>query len=301
MKSSVFCDSGAPYLFHRYARAHKPGRMMGSYLKNRKHDKYDWLDSPEYIAYRDHYLWFIKKHEHETTVYANLDIVNNPEATFENQKWFEAQGLHPLPIWHFGTPEKWLLKYIDMGYDYIGIGGMVPNPYRVIKPALDCIFSKYICDKNGIPKLKIHGFAATSIPLMVRYPWFSVDSSTWIKTAAFGQVVVPRCINDQYNFLTTPHKIEVSIKSPKRSKGGHYDLAPRPVQKYIREYVESNGFEMGESKLDKNGKEVVIKSGVRNCYKLRVNLNMRFYIGLQNALPKWPWAFKINSAETLWG
>lgn len=300
MRASIFLDSGAPYLFHQYARAHKPGRMMGAHLKDRKDDKYDWLDDPKYLDYRDHYVEFIKKHEHETTVYTNLDIVNNPEATLENQVWFEAHGLNPLPVWHFGTDEKWLKHYMDAGYDYIGIGGMVPNPYSVLRPALDHIFRKYICDEHGIPKVKIHGFAATSIPLMVRYPWYSVDSSTWIKTAAFGQIIVPRCINDKYDYTITPHKIEVSIKSPKRAKGGHYDLAPRPVQKYIREYVESNGFEMGESHLDDNGNEVIDKTGVRNCYKQRCNLNMRFYIGLQNAMPAWPWPFMAKSEKTLW-
>lgn len=299
MEYNVFCDSGAPYLFNKYARAHKPGRMMGAHLKDRKDDKYDWLDSPEYLDYRDRYVRFLRKHEHETEVYTNLDIVNHPEATYENQKWFERKGLHPLPVWHFGTDVKWLCKYIDEGYDYIGIGGMVPNPYKILKPSLDALFTKYICDKHGYPTVKIHGFAATSIPLMVRYPWFSVDSSTWIKTAAFGQIIVPRKRHGNFDYLNHPHKIEVSIKSPLLKTKAHYQHQPESVKKYIQEYVALCGAELGESIME-NGEEKVIKVGLINDYKLRCNFNMRFYVGLQNALPKWPWKFQPVSTGTLW-
>lgn len=299
MQYSVFADSGAPYLFNRYARARRPGRMMGAHLKDRQYDKYDWLDSPDYLAYKKYYLHFLKKHAHETAIYANLDIVNHPEATYENQKWFEKRGFTPMPVWHFGTDIAYLQKYLDEGYEYIGIGGMVPNPFRVLKPSLDAIFTKYICDNKGYPRVKVHGFAATSIPLMVRYPWWSVDSSTWIKTAAFGQIIVPRKVKGEYDYLNHPHKIEVSIKSPRRKTLAHFDSQKPSIKKYILEYIAQNGFELGESVL-KNDEEKVIKTGVRNSYQLRCGLNMLFYIGLQNALPEWPWKFKPVTGATLW-
>lgn len=300
MQYKIFADSGAPFLYHQFARAKKPGRQMGAHIKDRKNDTYDWLDDPKYLDYREAYARFLKKHEHETEVYSNLDIVNNPEATWENQQWFEERGFHPLPIWHFGSDVKWLVHYIERGYDYIGIGGMVPNPYNVLRPALDDIFANYIC-KNGTPIVKTHGFAAASIPLMVRYPWYSIDSSTWIKTAAFGQIIVPRKIRGEYCYRTQPHKIEVSLKSPKLKNGGHFDNSKRPVQQYIREYVEEQGFEFGESKLDDDGNEIIIKAGIRNDYKLRCNLNLRFYVGLQNSLPEWPWRFiAAEPRKSLW-
>lgn len=273
---------------------------MGAHLKDRKDDNYDWLQSPDYLTYRDKYVSFLRKHEAETEVYTNLDIVNHPEYTWENQKWFEEQGLHPMPVWHFGCDTKWLVRYLDAGYDYIGIGGMVPNPYKVLKPSLDTIFTKFICDSTGLPRVKVHGFAATSIPLMCRYPWYSVDSSTWIKTAAFGQIIVPRKVQGKWQYQNHPHKIEVSIKSPLRKTMSHFDNQPHVVKTYIREYLEMHGFEMGESYMDGNT-EKIVKIGVRNDYKLRANLNLRYYVGLQNELPEWPWKFTPHTARTLWG
>ena len=175
MKTRILLDSGAPTLYHKYARgagtaAVKSG-MMGSHLKDRKHDNFDWLDNPDYLAYRERYAQYILQHKDKIEVYTNLDIVNNPHATWENQQYFESLGLSPLPVWHFGSDISWLKHYLRKGYDHIGIGGLVPNPYTTLRPALDEIWSQYLTDANGFPLVKVHGFAATSIPLMCRYPW----------------------------------------------------------------------------------------------------------------------------------
>lgn len=300
MKTRVFCDSGAPSIFHQYARQKKDNaRYMGTFLKDRKHDKYDWLDNPDYLKYRDDYIQYIKRHEHELELYTNLDIVNNPKATWDNQLYLESHGLKPLPVWHFGTDEKWLRHYIDKGYDYIGIGGMIPNPYNILRPALDDIFSKIICGPDGLPRVKIHGFAATSIPLMCRYPWYSVDSSTWIKTAAFGQIVVPRKVSGKFIFTDIPHKIEITYRSPRRKqKGRHLDNVGPAIREYIMEYVAMQGFEWGESEYE-GDKEIIVKRGLINTPHIRCQLNMLYYAGLRDSLPQWPWPFKHKKTHSL--
>ena len=94
--------------------------------------------------------------------------------------------------------------------------------------------------------------------------------------------------------------MEVSIKSPLRKTKSHYDNQPDVVKRYIQEYIEMHGFEMGLSVMQ-NGEEKIIKPGLRNNYRLRANLNMRYYVGLQNELPEWPWKFTPHTARTLWG
>lgn len=196
MKSRVFLDSGAPTLYHKYARQKTDkGGYMGAYLKDRKHDDFSWLGNPEYLAYREQYAQYIHEHKAELEVYTNLDIVNNPQATWENQKYFEEEwGLKPLPVWHFGSNVRWLKHYLKRGYDYIGIGGLVPNPYTTLKPALDEIFSRYLCDSAGNPVVKTHGFAATSISLMCRYPWYCMSYNHKVLTKSgwkkYGEVAV---------------------------------------------------------------------------------------------------------------
>ena len=71
------------------------------------------------------YIKFIKKYEKYIDVYANLDVIGDPEATYKNQKIMEKAGLKPLPCFHYGEDWSWLEKYIKE-YSYIALGGMVP-------------------------------------------------------------------------------------------------------------------------------------------------------------------------------
>lgn len=298
METRIFLDSGAPSLYNRFARKKEnTATYMGSFLKDRKHDTYDWLEEPEYLEYRDAYVEYIRELGPRVTTYANLDIVNNPKATYENQKWFEAQGLRPMPVWHFGSDVKWLLRYIKEGYDYIGIGGLVPNPYCVLKPALDEIFTKYLTDRKGYPVVKLHGFAATSIQLMTRYPWYSVDSASWIKYGNYGWVLLPQRIRGNWRYSEMSYKINVSGKSPTQNiKERHYQTLSPQKRRLFDAYMEEHGFVMGKSEFytDERGRlrEVIVEPGLCNRPHLRSQINACFYLGLEKQLPKWPWPFK---------
>ena len=81
----------------------------------------------------DEYIKFAKKHEAHCEVIANLDVIGDPGETRKNQKKVEAEGLRPLPVYHYGEPRQYLLRYINM-YEYIGIGGMVLIPPTKLIP-----------------------------------------------------------------------------------------------------------------------------------------------------------------------
>src|SRR5689334_21088468 len=84
----VFLDSGA----------------FGAWSKGRV------IDIQEYIAYLNHKDRF--------RVYANLDVIGDPEKTLENQKLMEAAGLSPLPTVHYGADDKYP-HYYGSKYPYI--------------------------------------------------------------------------------------------------------------------------------------------------------------------------------------
>ena len=86
----------------------------------------------------------------------------------------ERQGCSPIPCFHYGEDKKYLEYYINKGYNLISLGGMVGKPTKLLRGWLDNIFQKY-------PNQKFHGFGLTRIKLIERYPWYSVDSSSWIK------------------------------------------------------------------------------------------------------------------------
>jgi hypothetical protein len=143
----------------------------------------------------------------------------------------QNRGVRPLPCFHAGEDERYLEWYVQ-NYDYITLGGMVGTSAQQLMVWLDRIWSRYLLDENGKPRIKVHGFGITSIPVMKRYPWWSCDSSSWIQSAAFGAVVSPKF-----------GAIQVSDKSPSlKDAGQHVDnMSPIHRQRII-EHFEEDGF-----------------------------------------------------------
>lgn len=159
------------------------------------HERF-FLDSGAYSAHSlgkpiilDDYIAFIKRNQEMLDVYAVLDDIGSAQKTAENLAYMESKGLSPLPCYHWGEPYE-LLEGLIAKYDYFAIGGMVPISTKDLIPWLDECFSR-ICDKEGNPKVKVHGFGLTTFQLIKKYPWHSVDSSSWALTAAMGGIYLP--------------------------------------------------------------------------------------------------------------
>ncbi len=266
-------------------------------IKQAKKEKNDiclFLDSGAYSAFTKgikidiyEYIDFIKKYHDKIEIYANLDVIGDAEATFENQKIMEKEGLNPLPCFHYGEDIKYLIRYIK-DYDYIALGGMVPISSKDLSYWLDNLFSSYIPAET-----KIHGFGLTSLKLMLRYPWYSVDSTSWVMTSRMGGVYVPICRDGKYIYNENSLKISVSSKSPdKKDEGKHIDTFSPNQKKIILDYFESKGYKLGKSEFDEDGKETIIEQGLSNNYKLRDELNIIFFLDLEKNMPEWPWKFE---------
>lgn len=270
------------------------------------------------------YIQFIKDNESVIKVYANLDVIDpvDPDRgarlTWKNQKLMEEAGLNPLPCFHFKDDIKWLVRYLNTGYEYIALGGAVGVPIGSLKKHLDNVFKNYICDSSGMPKVKVHGFGLTSVPLMVRYPWYSVDSTSWIVTGRMGTITIPT----MEGFHKIPWKITVSNRSPKQKDSGQHisTLSPQ-VKKYFLDYIHEKGYELGKSEFrmesqlyelkenerwaekkpkDKSSKrevETIVEPGVCNTYQLRDELNIIYFLDLEKSLPEWPWAFESKNKQ----
>lgn len=123
--------------------------------------------------------WLKKWHDH-LSIYANLDVIYGPEATYANQKSLERNGLSPMPVFHTGEPFTWLERYLDEGYTYIALGKLLGNPWSKIAPWLDRCFAA----AEG--RAVFHGFGLTAWPAIRAFPFYSVDSSSWTGAFRFG-------------------------------------------------------------------------------------------------------------------
>lgn len=288
---SLFLDSGA----------------FSAWSKNIEIDIYQYID-------------FIKEHEKYIDIYAVLDDILDPERTLKNQKIMEKFGLSPLPCFHYNEPIKYLTHYLE-NYDYLALGGMVPISTKELAIWLDDLFQNFICDNSGMPKIKIHGFGLTSLKLMLRYPWYSVDSTSWVMTSRMGSIYMPRYRDRRWVYDEESWKIVVSSRSPsKKEDGKHINTFPKNVRKHIIEYLSMKGYQLGKSELKTvsakkyqleenekwNGKEntdgtreveIIIEDGICNNYKLRDEMNIIYFLDLEKSMPEWPWPFKLKGVQ----
>ncbi|MFJ7090386.1 hypothetical protein ACIQWL_08975 [Streptomyces mirabilis] len=131
----------------------------------------------------DGYAAWCHRWDQHLTLYANLDVIGAPEATWRNQRALEEQhGLTPIPVFHTGEPWSYLERYIDGGYTYIALGKLLGNPLDELLPWLDKAFS--IAGDRAV----FHGFGMTVWDVVRRLPFYSVDSSTWTQPYRFGIV-----------------------------------------------------------------------------------------------------------------
>ncbi|MDI9829712.1 hypothetical protein [Streptomyces sp. KAU_LT] len=128
------------------------------------------------------YAQWCHQHDDQLTLYANLDVIGAPEATWRNQKELEAHGLEPIPVFHTGEPWHWLERYIGDGYTYIALGKLLGNPLPDVLAWLDKVFR--IADGRAV----FHGFGLTVDRALREFPFYSVDSSTWGSGFRFGIV-----------------------------------------------------------------------------------------------------------------
>lgn len=161
-----------------------------------------------------------------------LDGIGDPLKTWQNQLHMEHLGVKPICCFHYGEDEKYLEHYMA-NYEYIALGGLVPISVEQKTFWLDRIFDKYLCDGAGRLKIKVHGFGLTSLPLMKRYPWYSVDSSTWVQWASNGMILVPEV-----------GQINVSSKSSSRKiEGQHLNTITPPQRQAILSKIRKMGFD----------------------------------------------------------
>jgi hypothetical protein len=199
-----------------------------------------FLDSGAYSAWSrnseidlDEYIAFIKANIEHIEVYASLDVIPGKpgqsantaqrteaaEQSWQNYLCMVRDGLDPIPVFHYGEDFKFLERMLDYGCPYIGIGGLVGIPAVHRAAWLDRVFTR-LTNSDGHPIVKTHGFGMTAIPLIFRYPWYSVDSTTWIQVTANGAVYLPQHVDGEFVFDRIPNMVTVSSTNPRQKAGG---------------------------------------------------------------------------------
>jgi len=201
-----------------------------------------FLDSGAYSAFTqdetisiDRYADYIRRHGKIYSVKANLDDIGDTGAkSWANLKALESLGCQVFPVFHYDDDLRYLKMMLDGGYRFIALGGLVGASRNVLREWLDEMWGKYLTHSNGAPRLQVHGFGLTDFELMARYPWFSIDSSSWVMSGIFGG-----CVFYEKGKL---YKVTFSEESPDQRylEGWHYNRLPDIMKAVVDKFLQQH-------------------------------------------------------------
>lgn len=272
-------------------------------------EPWGFYDTPRFWRYIEAYADFLltKKYRRGITLYSNVDVIPNPELSYRNQKYLESRGLHPIPVVHYGTDLEWLHFYIDEEYPILALGGLVGSTAMEDCQAwLDEAFN-IICDTpERLPRIKTHGFGVTKHEFILRYPWYCVDSTSWTKAGAYGNVYFPNRRAGAWDFATRPKILKMSVDSPDDVMSDrHYLHCSEKEQALRRRWLDEIGVPLGEYKIKRKirrGKKDKVKykrisNGVCTDHTWRRAANLLFFEQLRKSIPEYPWSFRVRKTR----
>ena len=194
----------------------------------------------------DTYIDFINNTP-RATIFAALDVIpmekttqntiDSAQKSWENYKYM-LEHVKPeyrekiVPSYHYGEPYETIdimLKGVD-GFipPYIAYGGRVGTPTKHLYNSLDKFFDRV----NKIkPDTKVHGFGITVPHILEQYPFYSADSTSWLKTAINGSV-----------FIEALGGVSVSISDRTKKDKGHIIYKDEHTKQIIKNEIEKYGY-----------------------------------------------------------
>lgn len=255
--------------------------------------RWAYFDSEEHSQYLQNYASLVREFEDVLDWYSNVDATGNVEITQRNQKVLEREyDLHPVPVFHEGSDFKELERLIRSGYEMVILGGMAFHRKAQVVRWLDEVFGRICKTPPRLPRVKLHGHQVTDPHLILRYPWWSVDGSSWNLDGACGNIVMPHKRGGIFVFDEGSYKL--GIKEEYRYEPpGHlcYWSMSKAERAVVREWLEEVGVPLG--RIGGEG------DGVINNHYLRRQANLYFYQRVASAARPWPWAFHCVQPPSL--
>lgn len=216
------------------------------------------LDSGAFTSWRlgevidlDRYIEYIHRHRESILVPINLDKIPGKPRTkptledvedsarvgFDNFLYMRKRGVESMPVFHQGESFEWLDRILESEPEWLGISPRNDYPTKRKLPWLDQVFG-HICGDRGYPSVRCHGFGITAISAVLRYPWATVDSLSWLLSASLGTCTFPtQKVDGTWDYLHS-RTVGFSERDEKqRAKGSSWTALPPQVQSVYRAYI----------------------------------------------------------------
>lgn len=158
----------------------------------------DNIAKKELEVYCEKYIQFINKYDIKYFFEMDVDSIFGIEYVEYLRNIIEQKtNKKCIPVWHANRGIEYWKQMCD-NYDYIAIGGLVTGKTNLSKQKIELIkkLTSFARNKN----VKVHGLGFTSIKQLNLIPFYSVDSTSWIKSIAFRA--------DLYKFNNKTHQLK---------------------------------------------------------------------------------------------
>jgi hypothetical protein len=160
-----------------------------------------------------------------------------------------------IHVFHQGEEIHWLEKLVALHEELVAKG--TPGLYIGISPAndrttlqrimwLDQIMP-IVTKPDGSAKLRWHGFGATSFRLLKRYPWFTADSTSWMRPGAMGQLSMAA---EGARAIDGALLVSVTDRTGISQANKHYCGLSKHEQDYVVSKIEDAGFTLEDVRRD---------------------------------------------------
>jgi len=146
--------------------------------------------------YIEEYADFINKHKINLFMELDIDnVVGYKEVRKLRNKLENLTQRQCIPVWHKSRgKEEWINLIKE--YNYVAIGGIVT---REIKPR-EYKYFHWLLNKAKEHNCKVHALGFTNLKELTEYPFYSVDSTSWLSGNRFGGVYIFNGISlEKYN------------------------------------------------------------------------------------------------------
>ncbi len=216
-------------------------------------------------AYADEYCAFLHTYRNQLDWFAGLDWRRDADTTKKAQKLMHKRGHYPVPVYHGNDPFRELEEYFDQGCRLVAIA-KPGSPGSTMEFLSNNALRRYydgcfeLAAKHGA---LLHGLAQTG-KLMFDYPWYSVDSSSWLFGGRTGKLLYITNKGYLRNFDFSVRFIHMKeIPANKLRAWGREQLAKVPKEHIamVEERCKLWGFDV----LD-----LLLSYHLRNSYNARV-------------------------------
>jgi hypothetical protein len=207
----------------------------------------------------------------------SLDIIDYDEdfggggKSYENWQYIRRYVRDIVPVYHRGKDLKFLESYLRES-KYMGVGGLAEAHAKKRDELLGHLWQTDLLDHTGKPRAKIHGLGLTSTILVAKWPWYSVDSTSWAIDAAYRIILVPQKSGSEYDYSKQPIRVSVTPRISRRHPN-HIDKLPVEKALHVMEYLEKMGFRLGKGYEWEPNREL----GLCNDRTMRYQINAVYY------------------------